>query len=296
MANRHLLAAGTFLVSTSVLIQLNRKNRCFEYTCCDNHNVASQVFGNSKVCIGTYAANNPCEDRNIYHEESGFQIAGVFDGHGGWNVSEYASKTLIPKLLVKLNKSFLENSLDDSRTDIDTISTFQDVEDSYIESVRASYILGDGKVASVGSCVCLAIKKDDRLTIANCGDCRAVLGSNIYHGSTDSKGHKSKYVATRLSRDHNARIPLELLNLQEQHPGEEDEVVRCHPNNPSACYVKGRLQLTRSLGDLYLKYGDFNAPAGQSKSMYIPDAVFSHIDSIYFLLFLKCALSYLFSH
>lgn len=275
MTNRHLLAAGTFLVSTSVLIQISRKNGRSPYTCCDDDKVVSQVFGNSGVCVGTYAANNPCEDRNIYHEDSGFKIAGVFDGHGGWNVSEYASKTLIPKLLVKLKQSFLENSLDDSRTDIDTISTFQDVEDSYIESVRLSYMLGDGKVASVGSCVCLAIKKDDRLTIANCGDCRAVLGSNIFHESnevvTESKSHKSKYVATRLSRDHNARIPLEVLNLQEQHPGEEDEVVRCHPNHPSACYVKGRLQLTRSLGDLYLKYGDFNAPPGQPKSKYVPE-------------------------
>ena len=30
--------------------------------------------------------------------------------------------------------------------------------------------------AKVGSCVLLAFQKADRLVIANCGDCRAVLG------------------------------------------------------------------------------------------------------------------------
>ena len=43
--------------------------------------------------------------------------------------------------------------------------------------------------------------------------------------------------------------------------------------NPHACYVKGRLQLTRALGDAYLKYPEFNAPAGshRSRGRRIPD-------------------------
>lgn len=274
MLSRSLFATGTFVVSTSVLIQISRGNRSSHYASCAKNEqaVASQIFSKSDACIGTYTANDPCEDRNVFCDDSGFKIAGVFDGHGGWNVSEYASKILIPKLLSKLKQSFRDKSLDDTRTDTDTISTFNEVESSYIESIRKSYELGYGSVASVGSCVCLAIKKDDRLTIANCGDCRAVLGSDISHNSDSNIRNKStnesKFVATRLSRDHNARIPLEVLNLQEQHPYEKrEDVVRCHANVPSACYVKGRLQLTRSLGDLYLKYEDFNAQPGQPKSM-----------------------------
>jgi pyruvate dehydrogenase phosphatase len=69
------------------------------------------------------------------------------------------------------------------------------------------------------------------------------------------------FSATALSRDHNAREPREKARLAALHPGEPDIVV-CKVGNPSACYVKGRLQPTRSLGDAYLKESEFNVPAG----------------------------------
>jgi serine/threonine protein phosphatase PrpC len=64
--------------------------------------------------------------------------------------------------------------------------------------------------------------------------------------------------ATALSEDHNARMPREAARLRAAHPGESD-IVRC--SSPGACYVKGRLQPTRALGDAYLKHSEFNAPA-----------------------------------
>lgn len=36
------------------------------------------------------------------------------------------------------------------------------------------------------------------------------------------------------------------------------------PEIPTSCYIKGRLQPTRSLGDLRLKYSEFNNPEGLS--------------------------------
>ena len=68
------------------------------------------------------------------------------------------------------------------------------------------------------------------------------------------------YSAVSLSHDHNAREPREKARLAAAHPGEDDVVV-CKPGNASACYVKGRLQPTRSLGDGYLKDSEFNVPA-----------------------------------
>jgi pyruvate dehydrogenase phosphatase len=41
--------------------------------------------------------------------------------------------------------------------------------------------------------------------------------------------------------------------LHKAFPG-EDDIVRCK----NACYVKGRLQPTRSFGDFYLKYKEYN--------------------------------------
>ena len=63
------------------------------------------------------------------------------------------------------------------------------------------------------SCVLVALTKRDRLVVANCGDCRAVLGSKLLPSKdTSTKGSAAatdKYVCTRLSSDHNAREPSE---------------------------------------------------------------------------------------
>ena len=112
--------------------------------------------------------------------------------------------------------------------------------------------MGFGEVAKVGCCALLALKRGNKLFTANCGDCRAVLG--VAHKNTDSD--VTELSALRLTNDHNAREPREQQKLKLEHPGEND-IVKCH--NPHACYVKGRLQLTRALGDVYLKYKEFNA-------------------------------------
>mmetsp|Transcript_33548 Transcript_33548/g.105993 ORF Transcript_33548/g.105993 Transcript_33548/m.105993 type:complete len:570 (-) Transcript_33548:409-2118(-) len=61
--------------------------------------------------------------------------------------------------------------------------------------------------------------------------------------------------AYELSSDHNARVPFEQLKLLREHPFEAD-IIRC--KRADSCYVKGRLQPTRSIGDLYLKKPEFN--------------------------------------
>jgi pyruvate dehydrogenase phosphatase len=133
------------------------------------------------------------------------------------------------------------------------LSAFKSIEAEYLQKVRESYRLGFGEVAKVGCCALVALQRGDELVLANAGDCRAVLGSS----PPPAEAASGKFLATRLTHDHNARMPLELLTLQREHPGEKDVVV-C--KTPHACYVKGRLQLTRALGDAYLKYPEFNQP------------------------------------
>ena len=67
------------------------------------------------------------------------------------------------------------------------------------------------------------------------GDCRAVLGRS---------NDLDQWWALSLSRDHNTREPEEQEMLKKKHPG-EDDIIYCV--NPQACYVKGRLQPTRSV-------------------------------------------------
>jgi len=84
-----------------------------------------------------------------------------------------------------------------------------------------------------------------QLTVANAGDCRAVLAS----------GQGGVVHAIDLSRDHNSREPQEQEAARKAHPGESDIL---HQATPTAWYIKGRLQPTRSLGDFYLKQSRFN--------------------------------------
>jgi pyruvate dehydrogenase phosphatase len=179
-------------------------------------------------------------------------MAGVLDGHGGWQVAEYVSKRIEDELLLHLEGTDFE---DEWLVEEKIQQGFSNIEQSYLEKVKDSFGLGYGEVAKVGCCVLVAFRSASRLALANAGDCRAILASQV----TDS----DQTLALRITNDHNCREPLEDLKLRREHPG-EDDVVRC--KSPHACYVKGRLQLTRALGDAYLKYSSFNAPLGKHRS------------------------------
>ena len=72
-----------------------------------------------------------------------------------------------------------------------------------------------------------------------------------------------------LSRDHNAREPYEQARLAAAHPRERlDALVQCV--RPGVCYVKGRLQPTRALGDLYLKQSAWATGEGQGGEVFAP--------------------------
>ena len=123
----------------------------------------------------------------------------------------------------------------------------EDVAEQYCWSQCSN---GHWKAASVGSCALVAHLSIDKsqLTVANAGDCRAVLATR----RSDGRGIQ----AVALSRDHNSREKPEQEVALREHPGEDDILYQA---NAAAWYIKGRLQPTRSLGDFYLKQHRFNA-------------------------------------
>ena len=234
----------------------------------------------ARFSAATYPANDPTEDRHVMKNTPSWGVAAVFDGHGGWQVSEHASKILVDKALANLE---LVNESDEILIDEKLTEAFDFMEKEVVSKVRPAFNMGFGEVAKVGSCVLLAFKKADRLVVANCGDCRAVLGTATSTAPSSSGALQSsnssllgifapkasptrasvRFVSTRINRDHNARVALEQLRLEQDHVG-EGGLFRC--KNPHACYVKGRLQLTRSLGDEYLKDAEFNGSKDRHKS------------------------------
>lgn len=71
---------------------------------------------------------------------------------------------------------------------------------------------------------------------------------------------------TELNRELNANNPEEQQRLKALFPNEEDVVI-CKKDNNQSCYIKGRLQPTRSIGDFRLKYAEFNNPKNYPSEM-----------------------------
>ena len=61
----------------------------------------------------------------------------------------------------------------------------------------------------------------------------------------------------------NADSKYEQARLKREFPGEKD-IYKCKRGD-KVCYVKGRLQPTRSFGDMTLKYKEFNNPQNKSR-------------------------------
>jgi pyruvate dehydrogenase phosphatase len=94
----------------------------------------------------------------------------------------------------------------------------------------------------------VCVVHDNKLFCGNAGDSLGILVE---------EGSPMGYI--EINRFLNADNAEEQQRLKQLYPNEEDIVVCKRPNN-SSCYVKGRLQPTRTLGDLRLKMAEFNNP------------------------------------
>ena len=92
---------------------------------------------------------------------------------------------------------------------------------------------------------------DDKLYVANSGDCKGVLLRN--KGSSE----EPEYQAINISKTFSANKKYEQERLTSEFKNEKDIFI-CKRGNPKACYVKGGLMPSRSIGDFRLKYREFN--------------------------------------
>jgi pyruvate dehydrogenase phosphatase len=208
-----------------------------------------------RVTTAVHAANHPIEDTFFAVAPTsggGSGVAGafaVFDGHGGAQVSRYCKRHLLDRFYQALEDRG-QDGPGDGRIRASLLSSFAQVEREIAQALKPAFDMGFGSVARVGACATVAVVTEERLYVANAGDCRAVLGQS---GGSSEEG----VMAVELTEVHNACIPLEKERLQASHPTEPiEKLVRCR--RKTSCYVKGFLQPTRSLGDLFLKYPEFN--------------------------------------
>jgi len=126
------------------------------------------------------------------------------------------------------------------------------MEEEWVNVARAAFSNGFPKTASVGSCALVTIVIGNKVYVANCGDCKAVMISDA-DGTLATKN---------ISKTFNANKKYEQERLRSQFPERDStEIVHCRRNDPKACYVMGGLQPTRAIGDLRLKHDEFNTHA-----------------------------------
>lgn len=165
----------------------------------------SSVFGWAQ-----YAANKPIEDR--FHVER-LQNRGwwfsVFDGHGGWQCSDYAHKILHKNFELELNnhlgyfpekkdnffsssagvgsaasldnedlQAFYQGNISSKIITQALKAAFERTDRQYMAKVVGAFELGFGRDTRAGSCALSVFVLDGVLFCANAGDSRAIIISS----------------------------------------------------------------------------------------------------------------------
>ncbi|KAL6565364.1 hypothetical protein OROGR_002315 [Orobanche gracilis] len=191
-------------------------------------------------------ANNVLEDHSQLESgpmssiEYGPQgtFVGIYDGHAGPEASRFINGRLFENI-----KRF---TTDDQEMSAGVIkNAYLATEEEFLSVVKKQWETRP-QIASVGSCCLVGVVCNGLLYVANAGDSRVVLGRV-------EKGDKA-IKAVQLSDEHNASFASVREELHSLHPDDPEIVVLKH----KVWRVKGIIQVSRSIGDAYLKKAEFN--------------------------------------
>ena len=198
-------------------------------------------------------SNDPIEDRYSLKQfslenQNNALFMSVYDGHGGYSLSEYANNHLFNYFIDSYNELPKHLSTDEKIKNA-ILKAFLRIEKEFYDISYEKYLRGEGREATLGSCALIGIIYDNKLYISNLGDSKARMFS--------LPKNSENFLVNKLTKVFNARKKEEQERLIKIWPN-DPIIYKCHKNNPKACYVKGRLQPTRTLGDFHLKFKEFN--------------------------------------
>ncbi|XP_043691043.1 probable protein phosphatase 2C 25 [Telopea speciosissima] len=186
--------------------------------------------------IAIVQANEILEDHSQVETGSYATFVGVYDGHGGPEASRFVCDHLFLHLmrLARENGTISEDVLRNA---------FSATEEGFLTLVRRTWQIKP-LIAAMGSCCLVGVVWRGTLYVANLGDSRAVVGC---------LGRSNNIVAEQLTSDHNASMEEVRQELRSLHPNDSHIVVLKH----GVWRVKGIIQVSRSIGDAYLKKPEF---------------------------------------
>ncbi|KAJ4831016.1 hypothetical protein Tsubulata_038768 [Turnera subulata] len=182
-------------------------------------------------------ANDIIEDHSQVETGLDATFVGVYDGHGGPDASRFISDHLFLNLMrIARERGNISEEI--------LRRAFSVTEDGFLTLVRRSCGIKP-VIAAIGSCCLVGLVWRGTLYIANLGDSRAVIGS---------LGRSNKIVAEQLTRDHNASLEEVRRELKSLHPDDSQIVLMKN----GVWRIKGIIQVSRSIGDAYLKRPEFS--------------------------------------
>jgi len=199
--------------------------------------IAVKAFG-AHISDAQVASNAPIEDRLVVEQDAQHIFAAVYDGHGGTKTSSYLAAHFYPQLRARLEAG-------------------EDVEAAFkaaVPAADAAYTAKakerkDWSMLFTGSCLIAAYVDKQKLGVyvANCGDSRAVIGSE--------EPESGILCATAISWDHSAGSDYEKFRVRCEFEGQA-AVIR--ETWDEMCFeyayrVKDFARFTRSIGDVQLK-------------------------------------------
>jgi protein phosphatase 2C len=126
--------------------------------------------GCSFACASNIGSRPYMEDRIRIMDFRDCCMLGVFDGHGGSVVAHKCAELVIPGIRAKARASLAAPGPTTAKKD-----------DAVLSSMREAFLEVDatfdpkGATRDVGSTALVAVVTKDKVYIANCGDCRALL-------------------------------------------------------------------------------------------------------------------------
>ena len=212
-------------------------------------------------------ANSPCEDAFFIQNITLLNYEGiflsVFDGHGGDKLSKYANLLLYPYFLESFNLNKFEPNLN-RRIILSLKQAYERIEHEFLKIAFNERLNHNYLYSQVGACAISAIIINKKIFVANLGDSKARL-FYISNKRIKNKNDVEEIKVKKLSKVFNIRKKSEQIAYRAKFPKDKD-IIQCY--DPKACYVKGALQPTRTLGDLSLKYLYFNLNDISDNSLY----------------------------
>ncbi|XP_019444900.1 PREDICTED: probable protein phosphatase 2C 78 isoform X2 [Lupinus angustifolius] len=201
-----------------------------------------EPHASGEYSIAVVQANSLLEDQGQVFNTPSATFIGVYDGHGGPEASRFITKHLF---------SFLHKFISEEGEISEEVimKAFNATEEEFWHLVKQSWITLP-HIAVVGSCCLLGVISNNNLYVANLGDSRAVLGRKALRSQVNC----AAVVAERLSTDHNVGVEEIRKEVEALHPDDAHIVVHTR----GVWRIKGIIQVSRSIGDVYLKKPEFD--------------------------------------